>query len=85
MFYVIDDTQRDLDNMIISVNDILQKANADITIKDGKEKLVKGTGIIWGDHWQVLKISSADAAIDRENPRAEITITELQPAKLDNI
>jgi hypothetical protein len=76
MFYVKDDYQRDLDNMITSINDILQIANADIGLnKKGKLGLVKGTGIIPGDHWQVLKIGSADAEIDRINPRAEITIT----------
>lgn len=77
MFYVIDDTQRDLDNMIASVNDILQQANALGTLKNGKLKLLKGTGIIYGDHWQRLRIGSADAQIDRQNPRAEMIITEL--------
>lgn len=77
MFYVKDDTQRDLDNMIASVNDVLQKANALMTYKNGKEVILKGTGIIYGDHWQKLRIGSADAAIDRANPRAEMTITEL--------
>lgn len=77
MFYVVDDAQRDLDNMIASVNDILQHANALMTYKDGKEKILKGTGIIYGDHWQKLRIGSADAEIDRANPRAELIITEL--------
>lgn len=77
MFYVKDDAQRDLDNMIASVNDVLQQANALMTLKNGKPKMLKGTGIIYGDHWQKLRIGSADAMIDRDNPRAEMTITEL--------
>lgn len=77
MFYVVDDTQRDLDNMIASVNDVLQQANALMTLKNGKPKILKGTGIIYGDHWQKLRIGSADAEIDRQNPRAEMIITEL--------
>lgn len=77
MFYVVDDVQRDLDNMVASVNDVLQQANALATIKNGKPKMLKGTGIIYGDHWQKLRLGSADAEIDRQNPRAEIIITEL--------
>ncbi len=77
MFYCKDNVQRDSDNMISSVNDILQVANADKIIKNGKEKPVKGTGIIKGDNWQLLRIGSADASIDKENPRAEMTITQL--------
>lgn len=78
IFYVVDDAQRDLDNMIASVNDVLQQANALATIKNGKNKLLKGTGIIYGDHWQKLRIGSADAEIDRKNPRVDIFITELE-------
>lgn len=82
MFYVTDKTQRDLDNMIASVNDLLQQACADkemVLNKKGKleEKRVKKTGIIVGDHWAVLRIGSADAEVDKENPRAELTITEV--------
>lgn len=77
MFYVVDDTQRDLDNMVASVNDVLQQANALMTMKNGKPKMLKGTGIIYGDHWQKLRLGSADAEIDRKNPRAEMIITEL--------
>lgn len=77
MFYVVDDTQRDLDNMVASINDVLQQANALYTLKNGKQKMLKGTGMIYGDHWQKLRIGSADAEIDRQNPRAEMTITEL--------
>ena len=77
MFFVKDRVQRDLDNMIASVNDILQLANSDMEYKNGKMKPVKGTGIIKGDNWQLLRIGSADAQVDKENPRAEITITEL--------
>lgn len=77
MFYVVDDVQRDLDNMMASVNDILQQANALMQIKAGKVKPVKGTGIIQGDNWQLLRVGSADAAIDRKNPRAELIIKEL--------
>jgi len=81
MFYVVDDAQRDLDNMITSVNDVLQQANALYTIKNGKPKIIKGTGIIYGDHWQKLRIGSADAEVDRANPRAEMIITELPATK----
>lgn len=79
MFYVVDDAQRDLDNMIASINDVLQAANALVAFKNGKQKVLKGTGIIYGDHWQKLRIGSADAAIDRDNPRAEMIITEIPP------
>lgn len=80
MFYVKDNVQRDTDNMISSVNDILQVAGAEyekVIGKNGKpkKKIIKGTGMIKGDHWQVLKIGSADAQIDKENPRAEIKFT----------
>lgn len=77
MFYVKDNVQRDTDNMIASVNDVLQEANSDVKLVNGKAKPVKGTGIIQGDHWQMLRIGSADAAIDKENPRTELIITEL--------
>lgn len=77
MFYVKDNVQRDIDNMITSVNDILQNANSEKELKNGKIKNKKGTGIIKGDNWQLLKIGSADAEIDKENPRAEIVITPL--------
>lgn len=77
MFYVKDNVQRDIDNMIATVNDTLQVANAEQAIQRGKLKPVKGTGIIEGDNWQLLRIGSADAQIDKENPRAEITITLL--------
>jgi len=82
MFYVNDKTQRDLDNMIASINDLLQQACADIEFvpnKKGKimEKRVKKTGIIIGDHWAVLRIGSADAEVDKINPRCELIITEV--------
>lgn len=77
MFYVKDNVQRDIDNMMATVNDILQIANADTEYKRGKLRPVKGTGIIKGDNWQLLRVGSADAEIDKENPRCELTITEL--------
>jgi roadblock/LC7 domain-containing protein len=78
MFYVKDNVQRDTDNMISSVNDILQVAGADYAPnKKGKMKPVKGTGMIVGDHWQVLKLGNSDVAIDKDNPRAELVISEL--------
>ena len=78
MFYVKDNVQRDTDNMISSVNDILQVAGADkAPNKKGKMKPVKGTGMIVGDHWQVLKLGNSDVAIDKLNPRVEIVISEL--------
>ena len=77
-FYVKDNVQRDTDNMISSVNDILQVAGADkAPDKKGKLKPVKGTGVIVGDHWQVLKLGDSDVEIDKENPRVELTIGEL--------
>lgn len=79
MFYVTDNAQRDLDNMIASVNDCLQVAKADSKFQRGKVRPVKGTGILAGDNWQLLRIGSADAAIDRENPRAVMTVTEVPP------
>lgn len=77
MFYVKDKVQRDIDNMIASCNDILQVANADLSQQRGKLRPVKGTGIIQGDNWQLLRIGSADAVIDKDNPRVELTITEI--------
>jgi Holliday junction resolvase RusA-like endonuclease len=78
-FFVKDDVQRDLDNMIASVNDILQIANANqAPDKKGKIKPVKGTGMIKGDHWQILTIGGARAEIDRKNPRAVMTIVDLE-------
>ena len=78
MFYVKDNVQRDTDNMISSVNDILQVAGADkAPNKKGKMKPVKGTGMIVGDHWQVLKLGTSDVQIDKLNPRVEIVISEL--------
>lgn len=74
MFYVKDRVQRDIDNMIASVNDILQLANSEYAMQRGKLRPVKGTGIIQGDNWQLLRIGSADAAIDKENPRCVLTI-----------
>lgn len=77
MFYVKDNVQRDIDNMMATVNDILQVANAEQAMQRGKMKPIKGTGIIKGDNWQLLRIGSADAEIDKENPRAELEIIVL--------
>jgi len=77
MFYVKDNVQRDLDNMMASVNDILQVANADYSMQRGKMRPVKKTGIIQGDNWQLMRIGSADAIIDKENPRVVVTITKI--------
>lgn len=79
MFYVKDKVQRDLDNMIASVNDVLQVANADYAVQRGKLKPVKGTGIIKGDNWQLLRIGGADAELDKDTPRVVLTITDLTP------
>lgn len=35
-------------------------------------------GILKDDSWQWLRINSADAKIDRENPRSEMIITEIE-------
>lgn len=53
-----------------------RKRDIDNMIASINDALQAG-GILEGDHWQVLEIGSAKAAIDKENPRAEITITEL--------
>lgn len=75
VFYVKDNRARDLDNMIATINDILQVAGANTA----RTTSVKNkSGIISGDHWQVLEIGSAVAQIDKEYPRAVITITPLQ-------
>lgn len=58
-FYVKDNRDRDIDNMIASCNDCLVKA-----------------GLLKSDSWKLLSIGSADAEIDRENPRAELYIEE---------
>lgn len=79
MFYVKDKVQRDLDNMIASVNDVLQVANTDYSMQRGKMRPVKGTGIIKGDNWQLLRIGGADAELDRDTPRVVLTITDLAP------
>lgn len=76
-FFVKDKRGRDLDNMIASVNDVLQQANADMKLVKGRMKAVKGTGIIAEDNWQHLEIGSAKAEHDTVNPRVEITITSL--------
>lgn len=77
-FYVKDNRQRDLDNMIVSVNDLLQVVNCDYAPnKKGKMKPVKGTGLIQGDHWQVLKIGEVDAEIDAKDPRAVIYLEDV--------
>lgn len=75
MFYVNSNIPRDLDNMVASINDCLQVAKADMALKGGRMRPVKGTGILAGDNWQLLRLGSADAKIDRENPRAVLTIT----------
>lgn len=77
MFYVKDNRGRDVDNMIASVNDLLQLAGSDYgPDKKGKIKPIKGTGIIIGDNWQVLKLGESDACIDKENPRVELILSE---------
>lgn len=46
------------------------------TIQDA---LVKG-GILEDDSWQYIRIGRIDAEIDKENPRAEITIKNIDTA-----
>lgn len=41
-----------------------------------QDSLVRG-GIIEDDSWQKLRIGGVDAELDKENPRAEITITSI--------
>jgi len=78
-FYVKDDVQRDTDNMIASVNDLLQVVSADrAPDKKGKMKPVKKTGLIPGDHWQVLQLGQPHVEIDKENPRAVIRLSEYE-------
>lgn len=40
--------------------------------------LLVDKGLLADDSWQNLCIGSADACIDRDNPRAEVTIIELE-------
>ena len=61
MFYVVDDRRRDIDNMVCSVNDLLQDA-----------------GLIKNDDWNSLRVGSADAQVDKDNPRAELTIRDIE-------
>lgn len=53
-----------------------RKRDIDNMIASVNDALQTG-GVLTGDNWQLLKIGSADAAIDKENPRVELTITEL--------
>ena len=79
VFYVKDNIQRDTDNMIASVNDLLQVVSADYAPnKKGKMKPVKGTGLIPGDHWQVLQLGTTHVEIDKGNPRAVLTLSEYE-------
>jgi Holliday junction resolvase RusA-like endonuclease len=75
MFYVKDDVQRDIDNMISTCQDILIKANR--KIDPITQEPIKKTGIVEGDNWQLMRIGSADAQIDRKNPRVEMEITPI--------
>lgn len=78
VFYVKDNRPRDTDNMITSVNDVLQDALADTVVNaKGKKKLQRGTGLIQGDHWQVLKLGFSEVEIDKQNPRAVIQLYTL--------
>lgn len=38
---------------------------------------LQAAGIIEGDHWQVLRIGSGDAEVDKDFPRSVITITQI--------
>lgn len=50
-----------------------RRRDLDNMIASVNDALVKA-GIIEDDNWQTLIIAGADAKIDKENPRAEITI-----------
>jgi hypothetical protein len=57
-FFVPDKRRRDAANMIQSCKPYI----------DG----IVDSGLIEGDHWQVMKIYGVDVQIDKDNPRVEI-------------
>lgn len=52
-----------------------RRRDLDNMVASINDAIVKA-GLVKDDSWQCLKSDGADAEIDRENPRAEITITE---------
>lgn len=62
-FFVPDNRRRDEANMIQMCKPMIDG------IADAK--------VIAGDHWQVLKIAGVVVAIDNENPRVEIELSEV--------
>jgi len=62
-FFVPDNRRRDEANMIQMCKPMI----------DG----ITDARVIAGDHWQVLKIAGVVVAIDNENPRVEIEISEV--------
>lgn len=65
-FYFPDNRRRDLDNCIASINDQL--------IPKRKSRQVVWPGVLKDDCWTLLEISGAYGHLDKDNPRAEITI-----------
>lgn len=57
----------------------MRKRDVDNMVASINDALVKA-GIIEEDSWQKLKISGADASLDRDNPRAEIEILSTKNA-----
>lgn len=62
-FFVPDNRRRDSANMVQACKPAL----------DG----IVDSGLITGDHWQVLKDLGSEVAIDKANPRVEITIERI--------
>lgn len=63
-FFVPDNIRRDASNMEQSCKPYL----------DG----VVDSGLIAGDHWQVLKNNGSEVAIDKANPRVELTFERIE-------
>lgn len=76
VFYIKNKTRRDIDNMVATVNDILQKVGAEPN-PNKRNSYIKGTGFIEDDSWDKLQIKGAYAILDKENPRVDIYIEEM--------
>ena len=68
-FYVPDNLRRDTANMIQSLKPAI----------DG----IVDSGLLSGDHWQVLDIAGINVEIDRLDPRVELTFVETRRVVVD--